>query len=81
MTDFKLKWYSILILACFLFVWRVGDFVTEAFDKGFKMTQAGVLVFGSAAGILEVIIIFGTIGIIGMAITVLMNLYSENPFE
>jgi len=75
----RLKWLVVLIVSALVLIWRLIDFAREMIDGEFGMNRGGFLLMGTGAKIIELIIIFACIVLIGYAIVNLARLYRPGP--
>ena len=74
-----MKWLVVLIVSTLVLIWRLIDFARETIDGEFGMNRGGFLLMGTGAKIIELIIIFVCIAVIGYAIVNLVRLYRPGP--
>jgi uncharacterized membrane protein len=79
MRKLSLKWFALLLVSSLVLIWRLVDFAYEAANEGFHMTRGGFVLRGPDAGVLQLVIILGSIAIVWNAVTNLVHLHLTNP--
>jgi hypothetical protein len=71
----SLKWAALLLLSTSTLVWRLVDFADEAANEAFHMTRLGIALQGADAEALQLLIILGSIALMGNAMINLVRLH------